>query len=81
MTTVPDLHTCQPRFVLYCTAHGMCEGDEWHTWAFMAWIGQIVARYKAERGVAYISDHGDFTRWIEDNVGARSEQLSLGLVG
>lgn len=77
MTTVPPLTACQPRFALYCLTRGLQEGDEWHTWEYMAWIEHMATEYKQTVGERYISDHDAFTQWIREQVDGR--QLTLGL--
>lgn len=74
MAIVPNVTECQPRFILYTRLMGLCEGDEWKPYEYMAWINGMVARYHQAngRGDMYIRDHNDFTRWIGENIFSNS---------
>lgn len=37
---VTNLEECQSRFVSFCKAHNLSEGDEWQTWDYMAWVSK-----------------------------------------
>lgn len=50
MAKVPNLVECQPRFVAYCKAHGLREGDEWQTWEYMAWISKKQRNFASYTG-------------------------------
>ena len=79
MAKVPNLAECQPRFVAYCEANGLHEGDEWQTWEYMAWISKKAAEFRKLHGLSRwdsfnklgADGHKQFTRFLE--TGAESE--------
>ncbi|PGO61800.1 hypothetical protein CN980_29155 [Bacillus cereus] len=48
---VTNLEECQPRFVSFCKAHNLSEGDEWQTWDYMAWISKKANEFRRLHGL------------------------------
>lgn len=70
MAKVPNLAECQPRFIAYCKAHGLHEGDEWKSYEYINWINRKAAEYKRSIRKSYHDiltpvEHEEFTRFLE----------------
>ncbi|HDR7208202.1 hypothetical protein [Bacillus cytotoxicus] len=48
---VTNLEECQPRFVSFCKAHNLSEGDEWQTWDYMVWVANKANEFRRLHGL------------------------------
>ncbi|MDP1457943.1 hypothetical protein Q8G37_15975 [Bacillus wiedmannii] len=48
---VTNLAECQPRFIAFCKAHNLSEGDEWRTWDYTAWVANKANEFRRLHGL------------------------------
>ncbi|MGI2709047.1 hypothetical protein [Bacillus cytotoxicus] len=48
---VTNLEECEPRFVSFCKAHNLSEGDEWQTWDYMVWVANKANEFRRLHGL------------------------------
>ncbi|WNF07460.1 hypothetical protein [Brevibacillus borstelensis] len=69
MAVVPPINRCQPRFVAYCRAHGLAEGDEWKPHEYITWILRMSDEFKRLKRMKHTDIftrvlHEEFTEYL-----------------
>lgn len=70
---VTNLEECQPRFIAFCKAHDLSEGDEWQKWDYMAWIANKANEFRRLNGLKdwdslgkLENGHARFTEYLQE---------------
>jgi hypothetical protein len=72
MAKVPNLNECQPRFVAFCKAHNLTEGDYFKPHEYINWINEKASEFKKIHGLgrfdtlSKLGNDGQerFTEWL-----------------
>jgi len=69
MDKVPNFSECQPRFIAFCKAHGLMEGDDFKPYEYIIWVQEKVAEFRKLKGFKShepFTDvmHAEFTRFL-----------------
>ncbi|MBE2919991.1 hypothetical protein HPK02_14655 [Anoxybacillus flavithermus] len=69
MAKMPNFSECQPRFIAFCKAHGLTEGDDFKPYEYIIWVQEKVAEFRKLKGFKShepFTDgmHAEFTRFL-----------------
>lgn len=73
MAVVINLMECQPRFVAYCQANGLTEGDEFKTYEYIIWVSRMITDFKKSFGMKHTDTitsgmQEELTQWIFEQI-------------